>query len=165
MGLRRRLEKLLQEEKEPRRVARGFAIGAAIAVTPTVGIQTALALLLSFITRSSKIAAVAATIILNPIGYIPPGPWAVANYYVGVFLIGRSPISLVRLKAIFSPEGEPFSIVSTMRRLGGLGEEIMLPVCVGAAVCAVCAATLSYILLQRFIKKRSMQEVQEKGCD
>ena len=42
-----RLEKLLQEEKEPQKVARGFAIGAAIAVTPTVGVQTALALLLS----------------------------------------------------------------------------------------------------------------------
>ncbi len=165
MGLRRRLEKLLQEEKEPQKVARGFAIGAAIAVTPTVGVQTALALLLSLITRSSKIAAVAATIILNPIGYIPPGPWAVANYYVGAFLIGRSPLSLVRLKAVFSPEGEPFSIVAAMKRLGGLGGEIMLPVCVGAAVCAACAAAISYILLQRFIKKRSTQELQEKGCD
>ena len=165
MGLRSRLEKLLREEKEPRKVARGFAIGAAIAVTPTVGVQTALALLLSLITRSSKVAAVAATIILNPIGYIPPGPWAVANYYVGAFLIGRSPISLVRLKTVLSPEGEPFSVVGTMRRLGGLGGEIMLPVCVGAAVCAACAATLSYILLQRFIKKRSTHKLQKPSPD
>jgi len=165
MGLRSRFEKLLRQEKEPQRVVRGFAIGAAIAVTPTVGVQTALALLFSFITRSSKVAAVAATIILNPIGYIPPGPWAVANYYVGAFLIGRSPISLVRLKTLLGSQNEPFSIVSATKRLAGLGGEIMLPVCVGAAVCAACAAAISYILLHRFAKRLSTHKLQKPSPD
>ena len=165
MGLRSRLEKLLREEKEPQKVVRGFTIGAAIAVTPTVGVQTALALLFSFITRSSKVAAVAATIILNPVGYIPPGPWAVANYYVGAFLIGRSPISLARLKTLLASENEPFSIVSATKRLAGLGGEIILPVCVGAVVCAACAASLSYILLRRFARKLSSHKLQKPSPD
>jgi len=154
MGIRERFRRLLEEEKDPRRLARGFVVGTAIGVTPTVGVQTALALLFSLILRGSPLAAVAATFIVNPVGYIPPGPWVVANYYVGAAVLGQEPIPLSRFREALAPKGEEFEFMGAMRRMARLGLDLLLPISVGAGVCAAAAALLSHLILQRIIRKK-----------
>lgn len=153
MSLKDRMKKMVLDEKDPNRIARGFAVGAAIGVTPTAGVQTILALLFSSFLRGSRVAAVAATFILNPIGYIPPGPWIVANYYVGVFVTGQKPLTLSRLKESLLPKEEELHLIPTIKHAVKLGFDLLLPIGIGSVICAICAALLSKLLIQRLVNK------------
>ena len=55
---------------DPLILARGFAIGAFIGITPTIPFHTVLALSLAFLLRGSKVTAVLATVIVsNPLTF------------------------------------------------------------------------------------------------
>lgn len=71
-------------------VARGLAIGLFVALTPTVGVQTLLMLVLCALLRGNFVAAFAVSWISNPITFAP--------LYVTYYLIGQ-----VVVERLFDP--------------------------------------------------------------
>jgi len=69
-------------------VARGLAIGAFAGMFPFFGGQTLIAIMLAFLLRGNKVAAITATWISNPLTYIP---LYALNYYIGRRLLNVEP--------------------------------------------------------------------------
>ena len=160
MRLKERFRKVLDLDAPPESVARGAAIGAAIAVTPTVGVQTVLAILLCWLFRSSKVAGVAMTLALNPIGWIPPGPWIIADYYVGATLTGGDYVETSKIKEAFKSEEEGFwaSSLAVVKKLLILGKKLLFPILVGSVALAGVAGLLCYNITLRLARRK------EKEC-
>ena len=86
--LRRRFRltylRLLRLRDRPEVVAKGFAIGVFAGCFPLLGLQSLIGIFLATIFRASKVAAVAATWISNPLTYVP---LFLFNYKIGQFLL------------------------------------------------------------------------------
>ncbi len=69
--LKRRLRllylKILRIDDPPEKIARGAAIGVMMGILPTFGLGIVLSLILAFILRANKAAAVLGSLIMNPI--------------------------------------------------------------------------------------------------
>jgi uncharacterized protein len=72
--------RLTRLRASPHEVALGFAAGAAVSVTPLIGLHLVLAVVIAFITRASLIAAALGTILGNPLTL--PFFFA-ASYWIG----------------------------------------------------------------------------------
>jgi len=70
----------------PYGIAAGFACGAALAVTPFVGLHIAAAALLAWLIRGSLLAAALGTLIGNPWTYPPIFLW---TYHLGTWMLGH----------------------------------------------------------------------------
>ena len=77
--------KLLRLRGKPEVVARGLAIGVFAGCFPFFGLQSLIGIVLATILRGSKVAAIAATWISNPLTYVPI---FVFNYKIGKLLLG-----------------------------------------------------------------------------
>lgn len=77
--------KLLRLQDKPQVVAKGLAVGVFTGCFPFFGMQSLLALLLATIFRGSKVAALAATWISNPLTSVP---LYIFNYKIGTVLLG-----------------------------------------------------------------------------
>lgn len=75
--------RLSRLKTSPHAVAAGFASGAAVSFTPLLGLHFVLAFLLAFVTRGSFIAAVAGTVVGNPLTF--PFIFA-ATYWLGTLI-------------------------------------------------------------------------------
>ena len=96
--LRRRFRwtylKLLRLRDRPEVVAKGFAIGVFAGSFPLLGLQSLIGIFLATIFRASKVAAVAATWISNPLTYVP---LFIFNYKIGKFLLRTEDVELSSL--------------------------------------------------------------------
>lgn len=77
--------KLLRLQGHPEVVAKGLAVGVFAGCFPFFGIQSLIGLFLATIFRGSRVAALAATWISNPLTYVP---LYVFNYKIGKLLLG-----------------------------------------------------------------------------
>jgi len=80
--------KILHLNDSPHRIALGIAIGILVAWSPTIGIQTVIALALAFLLRANKFLAVTFVWISNPLTLIP--------IYYPNYLVGSVVISFFR---------------------------------------------------------------------
>ena len=80
--------KILHLNDSPHRIALGIAIGIFVAWSPTIGIQTLIALGLAFLLRANKFLAVTLVWISNPLTLIP--------IYYPNYLVGNTVISFFR---------------------------------------------------------------------
>lgn len=78
--------RMRQLEGNPHYVALGMAIGVFISITPIIPLQTVVAIVLAFLVRGSKSAAVLGTWLSNPLT-IPLVYYA--NYQLGCVLLGH----------------------------------------------------------------------------
>ena len=69
--LRERVRSILQLNDPPHKIALAAAIGAFVAFTPTMGLQTISCLLLAWALRVSKFVALTASLIMNPWTIVP----------------------------------------------------------------------------------------------
>ena len=87
--LQRRLRltylKLLRLRDRPEVVAKGLAVGVFAGCFPFLGLQSLIGIFLAAIFRGSKVAAIAATWISNPLTYLPI---FIFNYKIGKLLLG-----------------------------------------------------------------------------
>ena len=77
--------KLLRLRGNPKVVAKGLAVGVFAGCFPFFGIQSLIGLFLATIVRGSRVAALAATWISNPLTYVP---LYIFNYKIGKLLLG-----------------------------------------------------------------------------
>jgi uncharacterized protein (DUF2062 family) len=79
--------RLLRLREKPHKIALGFAIGAFIGFTPTIPVQTYLAVPLAFICRGSALAAAVAVWISNPLTLVV---FYYADFIVGKWVTGEN---------------------------------------------------------------------------
>lgn len=93
--LRRRFRfvylKLLRLRGRPNAIAKGLAVGVFAGCFPFFGLQSLIGIFLATVVRGSKVAAVAATWISNPLTYVPI---YIFNYKIGKLLLRTSDTDL-----------------------------------------------------------------------
>jgi len=118
----------------PDEVAKGFALGIFIGMTPTFGFQMALAIFFAFLLRENKLAAVLGVWITNPV--TAPFIYA-AEYEFGRRLLQLEPLT--------------FKIDFTFDALMALSWEILVPLLVGSLVFGLLSTAISYAVVLRMI--------------
>ena len=86
-SMRQRIGAIIGSGDDPHFVAMGMAIGVFIGCTPTIPFHTLLALILAFILRGSKIAALLGSWVCNP--FTLPFLY-MGSYRIGARLLGTS---------------------------------------------------------------------------
>ncbi len=130
-------------------IARGFACGAAISMTPFVGLHTLLAVITAFITRSNIPAAIIGTIVGNP--------WTFALIWPLTYETGRRMLHIPRhedinFEVLFENIQKAFrthhwSLVDTDIK------EIIVPMALGSVIFYVLAFIISYVCMMHFLKR------------
>jgi uncharacterized protein len=128
------LLRFLRLQGTPDEIAKGFALGVFIAMTPTIGFQMIIAVFIAFLLRENKIAAALGVWVSNPI----TAPFIYAfQYETGRIILG---MERARLPREF-----------TLEAISNLGWEVLLPLCLGSLIFGFLCAALSYALVLRFI--------------
>ena len=118
----------------PDEIAKGFALGIFIGMTPTFGVQMVIAIFFAFLLRENKLAAIIGVWITNPI--TAPFIYA-AEYEFGRRLLQMEPLS--------------FDIDFTFESLLSLSWDILAPLLVGSLVFGVLCTAISYAVVLRMI--------------
>ena len=142
--------KLLRLQDKPEVVAKGLAVGIFAGCFPFFGIQSLIGIFLATICRGSKVAALAATWISNPLTYVP---LYVFNYKIGKLLLGIEDTVVLPLD---------LKSFTTFREQGSTFATALL---VGSFVVGTSLATVSYFyslaILERWrdrsIRRRSLR--------
>jgi hypothetical protein len=128
------LLRLIRLQATPDEVAKGFALGIFIGMTPTFGFQIALAIFFAFLLKENKLAAIIGVFITNPL----TAPFIYALEYES----GRRLMGMDHAK---------FPSEFTFSALAGLSWDVLLPLCVGSLIYGILCAGLSYALVLRLI--------------
>jgi uncharacterized protein (DUF2062 family) len=119
--------------KDPKEVALGLAIGAAVSLTPLIGLHAVLAVLLASITPSNRLAAILGTQVGNPFT-LPFFFWL--EYKIGSWITGVQ----VTTSLSFSHIG----LEEAANRMVQLFGEAAWPFSVGMVVLAVAVGSAVY---------------------
>jgi hypothetical protein len=136
----------------PEKIAWGAALGLLVAMTPTMGIQTYLAVPLAALFRISKVAAAATVWLTNPV----TAPFIYGlNYMIGAKLLGYP------LKA-------PFFSNPSWQVLWHSGKCVFLALTVGGILSGIVAGAAGYFLTLGMIraareKARQLKLRRKKG--
>ena len=79
-------KRVLRLSASPRKIAIGFAAGAAASFTPLIGFHFILSFILAYILRGNLLAAALGTAVGNPITF--PFSWA-STYKVGIYILDQ----------------------------------------------------------------------------
>jgi uncharacterized protein (DUF2062 family) len=142
--LGRAVDVLLRAQDTPHRTALSFGIGVFIAFFPLLGIHTALALLVAFVFRLSRVPMLLGAFINNP--------WTLAPLYLagtllGCALLGVPTGDLARID--WSLHGSGF-----YRTLFASLKPYLWPFLIGNTVLGVIAGLAGYFGLRRVLESR-----------
>lgn len=152
--------KFIRLKGDPQYLAKGTAIGIFLGITPIIPFHTLLNIIVTFITRTSTIASLLATIIVcNPFTYIP-------QYYLSI-IIGNAvtPYNFTweKMKQVLDILLAKPGFMESLNALGGLGYEAVIVLLVGGTILAFPFTIAGYFLsLRLFIKireKRSKKHI------
>ncbi len=144
------IDPIWRAQGSPESVARGGAMGLWVALTPTVGIQTMIVLLLAVPMRANMPIAMAMCWITNPVTLIP---FYFAFYWIGAVVLGQqvAGFSEVGLKIgdVISGIPDRHSLVDGLLVLGN---EILWPMILGSLLLATAAAVPTYFAIRRMYR-------------
>ena len=155
--------KFLRLKGDPQSLALGTAIGTFLGITPTIPFHTISVLIVTFLTRTSTIAAFLATLLTcNPVTYVP-------QYYFST-VIGNylTPYELNwdRIKNVLDILMARPGFTESLEALSSLGYEAVIVLLVGGCILALPFAVLSYFVSLRFFitirKKRREKHLLQK---
>ncbi len=132
-----KLREALSSEMDEKGLAAGFAVGVFFSFTPLVSLHTVLALLVAFVFRLSKIAAVAGVWVNNPytMPFVFYGSLRLGEWVLGT---GFHPISCER-----------WTLEAVMR----MARPLVLPLLVGTTIVGILAAAAAYLVVYRIAVK------------
>ncbi len=131
---------LILARENPKRIAKGIAIGVLIAFSPLLGIHTILCIALALIFRASKSAAILGSFLCNPITF----PFILfIDYEVGILIC-----------KIFKMNYTHY-IISDFKNFHILeqGLELLVPMLIGSVIVGIIAAIPSYIFSKYYFTK------------
>ncbi len=113
-------------------IAMGMAVGVFVSLTPTIPFHTILAIMLAFIVKGSKPAAVVGSLFSNPVT-IPF--FYFGSYKLGIFLLGKS--------IPFHPQyGSVFTLVK-------LGLDVAIAIIAGGMILGVIPGIAAYFITRK----------------
>ena len=118
----------------PEEIAKGVALGIFIGMTPTFGLQMAIALFFAYLLKENRLAAILGVWITNPI--TAPIIYAI-EYEMGRIILGMDRASLPQ--------------EFTFRAYAELGWNILLPIWVGGLVAGIILGALAYFITLRMV--------------
>lgn len=142
--------KFTRLQGDPNSLARGTAIGIFLGITPIIPLHTILVLFVTFVTRTSTIAAMLATIMVcNPLTYV-------AQYYFSI-VIGNAitpyNFNWERMKDVLDILLAKPGLTESFQALAGIGYEAVIVLVVGGTLLALPFTIVSYFLSLRFFIK------------
>jgi len=152
--------KFIRLKGDPQSLAWGTAIGTFLGITPIIPFHTVLNLIITFLTRTSTIASLLASMLVcNPLTYVP-------QYYFST-VIGNAvtPYNFTweRIKAVLDILLAKPGILESLHALASLGYEAVIVLLAGGSILALPFTIASYFLsLRLFIRireKRSRKHV------
>ena len=150
--------RFLRLKGDPRYLARGVALGTFIGITPTIPLHTVLALLLSFIFRGGRIAALLATVaVSNPLTFF-------LQYYLSWRigdLIHPGTLSWEKAKALMATLKSHESLTASLNAMLGLGLDAATVLVTGGVLLALPFAVAAYFASLRFFTL--LRKKQERG--
>ncbi len=140
----------------PHSIALGLAFGLFIALTPTVGFQMILVVVIGTLIKANRIIALVVVWISNPLTFIPMyyGYYSLGGWILGVELWAFDNFSLKFNEFLTTGEDHGYS---TMAR--EFGSEIFYPLWVGSLIIAIVAAIPTYPLT-RYALRRAREKKQ-----
>jgi uncharacterized protein (DUF2062 family) len=152
--------RIIRLRGDPHVLARGVAIGIFVGITPTIPFHTILAIVLAFILRSSKIAALLFTVIVsNPITFF-------FQYYfswrLGNWLTFKD-LSWEKIQAILDLLSANTGFRETVIALSGLGQDTLIVLLVGGMTLALPFTLVGYLLAYLFFC-RLQKNKKNTGC-
>lgn len=144
--------KFLRLKGDPQSLAWGTAIGTFFGITPIIPFHTLINLIVTFLTRTSTIAALLASLIVcNPFTYVP-------QYYLSTVIgnfITPYDFNWERIKSVLDILLAKPGFLESLRALAGLGYEAVIVLLAGGSVLALPFTIASYFFsLRLFIKIR-----------
>ncbi|NQV29093.1 MAG: DUF2062 domain-containing protein [Rhodopirellula sp.] len=149
------LRSILMLDDTPHSIALGTAIGMFIGMTPTVGIQMMIVLVIAFLTRPlftfNKIAAVLTVYVTNPLTLVPIY-WF--NYKVGTCFIPSSVtyedfVTIIRFDRHHNWSKQALSLIT----------ELGAPLLVGCLLVAIVSSVLTYPAMRWLLQRSHRTEV------
>lgn len=139
--------KITRLQGEPSFIARGVAAGIFIGITPTIPLHTFLAILLAFVCRGSKIAALLASLLVsNPLTiffqyYLS---WLCGNFITGGHL------SWEKINAILETIASDIGFQESLAALSELSQQTIVTMLIGGAFLALPFTVLGYFITLNF---------------
>ena len=121
--------KLLRLRGKPEIIAKGLAVGTFAGCFPFFGLQSLIGIFLATVSRGSRVAALAATWISNPLTYVP---LYVFNYKIGKLFLGTQDTELPPLDL------ESFTAFKE------LGSTFAITLLIGSLVVATISSIIAY---------------------
>ena len=155
--------KFLRLKGDPQSLAWGTATGTFLGITPITPFHTISVLVFTFVTRTSTIAGLLATLIVcNPVTYVPQYYFStVIGNYVTPYELNWDRIKHV-LDLLLAKPG----FTECVQALSNLGYEAVIVLLVGGSILALPFAIISYCLSLRFFiriqKKRREKHLLQK---
>ena len=147
----------------PQAIAGGFSLGLFIAFTPTIGLQIVLAVFLATALNLNRPAAVLAVWITNPVTI--PAIFSL-NYWLGSLFWKGPSVSVVshRLFELASQLKtlDLWAITDQLSAVAELGVDVIVPLILGSIIVGTLSATLSYVILLRFLTFLSARRAMRK---
>jgi hypothetical protein len=128
--------RLVRLRAEPEDIAKGFALGIFIGMTPTFGFQMVIAVFLALLLKENKIAAAVGVWITNPL----TAPFIYAlEYESGRLLLGMDHARL--------PKELSLAAVKS------LGWDVLLPMTVGGVLYGALCAVFAYSIMLQIVPR------------
>ncbi len=134
---------------EPELIARSFAMGSFIGVTPLIGMQIIISLTLAGIFRLSKTASVVGVINTNWTKGLFLYP---LNYKIGAWLLGYN--GSLSIEGLFT--GNIF------RNLYNAGAEVFISLLIGGFITGAIISCIYYFLVLKILKQRESLIIKTK---
>ena len=146
--IRRVYERFIRIRGEPREVALGFALGIFVGMTPTIGVQTPIAIFLAALFKWGKLSAAIGVWISNPL--TAPIIYSV-TYITGAKLLSLDPVFNMPLSPTWS----------TLKAMLQKAPQALGAMTVGGAIIGIPIAIISYYLSYVALEKYQ-KDVKEK---
>jgi uncharacterized protein (DUF2062 family) len=147
----------------PEAIARGVALGVLIAMTPTVGIQMVIVLVINTIFRASRAAGIIMVYISNPFTVVPIY-WL--DYRVGSYLWGQKLYSYEFFKESIQAVTEKtmhWDIRGAFGEFMELGGDIAAPMMLGGLIVGIVAGIPVYWITLRMVQRHRARKAARRA--
>lgn len=141
----------------PYSLAMGLALGASIAITPTLPLHTVMIVTATLLLRVNTIAALLiATVISNPLTFVFQYwlAWRIGDFFF------PDRLSWIRLETVLTTLKEQ-SILDSLQTLSRLGMDAMLVLQTGGMILAVPLGIITYVISYNFFFKLRKKRLQK----
>ncbi|MBN1257154.1 MAG: DUF2062 domain-containing protein [Planctomycetes bacterium] len=143
------LRQFLKLRASPHSIALGAAIGVFIGLTPTVGLQMIMGVIIASFVGANRIAAALPAWITNPVTIVPIYSF---NYWIGTLFVGGPKVAeFQKVLHEIKLASENGGFGQAARELFNLGMEMFLPLWIGCVLVGLVCAIPTYPLIRRAV--------------